>query len=222
MVVGRRLAGGGIVTSLVEPDEIRSTTDRVWPHEAGRLRLAWAGRLVDGKGIDRLLSALAVMAAAPASGAADVRLAMIGDGLARASLEAQAAGLGVADRVDWLGFIADRAPYLDALAAADVFVFPSTAEGFPKVALDAMAAGIPVLATPTGALEEAIAAGAVARLPADPAGIAATIDALVADPDRALVQRRAGTELVKAHTRPAEATRLVDRWRQRWPDLPWD
>ncbi len=221
VVVGRRLAGGGIVTSLVEPDEIRSTADRIWPHEAGRLRLAWAGRLVDGKGIDSLLAALAVMAAAPASGAADVRLAMIGDGPARPSLEAQAAGLGVADRVDWLGFIAERAPYLDALAAADVFVFPSAAEGFPKVVLDAMAAGIPVLATPTGALEEAIAAGAVARLPADPAGIAATIDALVADPDRALVLRRAGTELVKAHTRPAEAARLVERWQARWPGLPW-
>jgi hypothetical protein len=221
-VVGRRLGGGGIVTSLVEPAEIRSTGSRTWPREADRLRLAWAGRLVDGKGVDRLLSALAILAAAPAGRVVGVRLTMIGDGPARSSLEAHAARLGIADRVDWRGFIADRSAYLEALAAADVFVFPSTAEGFPKVILDAMAVGLPVLATPTGALDEAIAAGAVARIPSDPPGIASTIDLLVADPARALVLRRAGTELVTAHTRSAEAARLVDRWRQRWPDLPWE
>jgi glycosyltransferase involved in cell wall biosynthesis len=221
VVVGRRLAGGGIVTSLVEADEIRSTRSRVWPHEAGQLRLAWAGRLVDGKGVDQLLSALAILAAAPARGADVIRLTLIGDGPARPSLEAHAAKLGVADRVEWRGFIADRAPYLEALAAADLFVFPSPAEGFPKVVLDAMAAGLPALAMPTGALSEAIAAGAVARIPFDGAGIAAAIDLLLADPDRALVLRRAGTELVTAHTRPAEAARLVDRWQRRWPGLPW-
>jgi hypothetical protein len=221
VVVGRRLAGDGIVTSLVDAVEIRSTTSRTWPQLAGHLRLAWAGRLVDGKGIDRLLTALAILAAAPASGASGIRLTVIGDGPARPSLEAHAARLGVADRVEWRGFVADRAPYLDALAAADVFVFPSPAEGFPKVVLDAMAAGLPVLATPSGALAEAIAAGAIARIPSDGAGIAATIDLLVADPDRALVLRRAGTELVSAHTRSAEAARLIDRWQRRWPDLPW-
>ncbi len=221
VVVGRRLSGDGIVTSLVEATEIRSTTSRTWPHESGQLRLAWAGRLVDGKGVDLLLTSLAILAAAPASGAAGIRLTVIGDGPARPSLEAHAARLGIAERVEWRGFIAERVPYLEALAAADVFVFPSPAEGFPKVILDAMAAELPVLATPTGALEEAIAAGAVARLPSDGAGIAATIDLLVADPARALVLRRAGTELVKAHTRSAEATRLVERWQERWPDLPW-
>jgi glycosyltransferase involved in cell wall biosynthesis len=221
VVVGRRLAGDGIVTSLVEEDEIRSTASRAWPREPGHLRLAWAGRLADGKGVDRLLGALAIMAAAPARGASGISLTVIGDGPARSSLVAHAARLGVADRVDWRGFVADRAPYLAALAAADVFVFPSPAEGFPKVVLDAMAAGVPVLATPSGALDEAVAAGAVGRIPADPAGIAATIDLLVADPARARVLRRAGTALVAAHTRPAEATRLVERWQRRWPELPW-
>ena len=221
VAVGRRLAGDGIVTSLVEPDEIRSTRSRTWPREAGQLRLAWAGRLVDGKGVDRLLTSLAILAAAPARGTGSIGLTVIGDGPAWPSLDAHATRLGVADLVDWRGYKADRAPYLDALAGADVFVFPSPAEGFPKVVLDAMAVGLPVLATPTGALEEAIAAGAIGRLPDDPAGIAATIDLLVADPDRALVLRRAGTELVRAHTRPAEAARLVERWQERWPNLPW-
>ena len=49
IVVGRDLAGEGVVTSLVEANEVR-TQARDWPREPGRLRLAWAGRLADGEG----------------------------------------------------------------------------------------------------------------------------------------------------------------------------
>ena len=98
----------------------RSATDgrtEPWPRDAGRLRLAWAGRLVEGKGLEGLLAAVALLAATPPDAAAtrpSVGSAM-GSATARpgASLAAQAAGLGVADRVDWRGFVADRAAYLD-------------------------------------------------------------------------------------------------------------
>jgi glycosyltransferase involved in cell wall biosynthesis len=58
--------------------------------------------------------------------------------------------LGINERIHWLGYIADRAVYMEALASCDLFVFPSPAEGFPKVILDAMAAGLPVVAAPKG------------------------------------------------------------------------
>jgi glycosyltransferase involved in cell wall biosynthesis len=229
VVVGRGLGVGGIVTSLVEPAEIRPAAGRPWPARPGHLRLAWAGRLVEGKGLEELLTGLAILAAEPLDDpAAGVRLTLIGDGPARASLAAFAAKIGVTDRIDWRGFVADRGPYLEALAEADVFVFPSPAEGFPKVVLDAMAVGLPVLAAPSGELDGPIAAGAVGRIApngpgraANGPGIASAVDLLVADPVRVNVLRRAGTELVTAHTRPAEAARLVDRWRERWPELPW-
>ena len=221
VVVGRRLAGGGIVTSLVEAAEIRSTRSRTGPTRPGTSASPGPGGWWTARASTGCLALWRSWPRPPRAGPGGIRLTVIGDGPARPSLEAHAAKLGVADRVEWRGFMADRGPYLDALAAADVFVFPSPAEGFPKVVLDAMAAGLPVLATPSGALDEAIAAGAVARIPSDGAGIAATIDLLVADPDRALVLRRAGTELVTAHTRSAEATRLVERWQERWPGLPW-
>ncbi len=232
VVVGRELDGSGIVTSLVEPGEVRDRRDDPWPGTPGRLDLAWAGRLVDGKGLDELLAAIAMLAGtAPTRGgmaapggsgpALDVRLTVIGAGPARERLVGLAATTGVSDRVGWAGYLADRPSYLAALASADAFVFPSPAEGFPKVVLDAMAVGLPVLARPSGALAQ-LGPGRLELIPAgDPAGIVDAILRLTATPDRATSLRRAGREFAAAHTRHAEATRLVARWRVRWPELPW-
>ncbi|MEO5941427.1 MAG: glycosyltransferase, partial [Candidatus Limnocylindrales bacterium] len=133
IVVGRGIVHGrGIVTSLVVPGEIRDVGDGPWPASPARLRLAWAGRVAPGKGLEVLLDALALLVADEADGR-HVELVMIGDGPARASLEARAIALGVADRIEWLGYVADRKPYMKALASCDLFVFPSPAEGFPKV-----------------------------------------------------------------------------------------
>ncbi|HTG42560.1 MAG TPA: glycosyltransferase, partial [Methylomirabilota bacterium] len=154
IVVGRGIVdGGGIVTSLVEPDEIRDVSDAPWPAIPWRLRLAWAGRLAGGKGLEVLIDALALLVADEEEGHR-VELVIVGDGPARASLEARAQRLGIGDRIHWLGYVADRATYMEALASCDLFVFPSPAEGFPKVILDAMAVGLPVIASGAGSLAD--------------------------------------------------------------------
>jgi glycosyltransferase involved in cell wall biosynthesis len=223
IVVGRGVVdGGGIVTSLVEPDEVRDTLGASWPAIPWRLRLAWAGRLAQGKGLEVLLDALAVLVADEEAGHR-VELVVLGDGPARASLEAHAAGLGIADRIHWLGYVADRATYLDALAACDLFVFPSPAEGFPKVILDAMAVGLPVVATTAGQLQSlARNRIVVAAATEDPAVLAAVLMRTAGSPELAGRLRAGGRALAQAHTRPAEMARLVSRWRGWWPDLPWD
>ena len=161
VVVGRGIAGGrGIVTSLVDASEIRDVEAAPWPAIPLRLRLAWAGRLAPGKGLEVLVDALGILVAEEAEGHR-VELVILGDGPARASLEARATRLGVGDRIHWLGFIADRPTYLDALASCDLFVFPSPAEGFPKVVLDAMAVGLPVIASGAGSLAELSRGGVV-------------------------------------------------------------
>ena len=58
VVAGADLARGGVVSSLVEPDEIRSRHGDPWPAVAGSLRLVYAGRLAEGKGLDVLLDAV--------------------------------------------------------------------------------------------------------------------------------------------------------------------
>jgi hypothetical protein len=157
IVVGQGIVnGGGIVTSLVEPEEIRDTSGAAWPAIPWRLRLAWAGRLASGKGLETLLETLALLVGREQTGH-HVELVILGDGPARGSLESQATRLRIAERIHWLGFIGDRTTYMDALASCDLFVFPSPAEGFPKVVLDAMAVGLPVIATPSGQLEPLVA-----------------------------------------------------------------
>src|SRR6185503_18170179 len=100
----------------------------------------------------------------------------------------------------WLGYVADRPTYLDALASCDVFVSPSTAEGFPKVVLDAMAVGLPVVATPSGALDELVAGRRIVSAGGDADGLAAAVSALVQRPETARVLRERGLALAADHT----------------------
>ena len=84
-----------------------------------------------------------------------------------------------------------------------------------------MAVGLPVLARPSGALAQ-LGPGRVELIPADdPAAIVDAVARFTATPDRATSLRRAGHAFAAAHTRHAEATRLVGRWQARWPELPW-
>ncbi len=216
IIVGRDIvAGRGIVASLVQPAEIRDWGTTTWqPHRP--VRLAWAGRVARGKGLRTLIE---VLDALP-----DATLVMLGDGPERAAAERQARRAGVARRIEWHGYIADRAAYLGALAEADILLHPSPAEGFPKVVLDAMAVGLPVVAVPAGGLGELADAGLIAPVrrasKAHPA--TAAVMSLLQDPVRTEAMRERAAAFAAAHTAPAEAERLVTRLRRWFPELPWD
>lgn len=98
------------------------------------------GRLIRRKGHFDLLDAwVTVRADHP-----DTHLLMIGDGLAREPLDVRAASADVADSVHFLGF-RDDVPAL--LSMLDLFVFPSHFEGLPGALIEAMASGLPIVAT---------------------------------------------------------------------------
>jgi len=220
IVVGEDIVDGhGVVTSLVDESEIREPVGGPWPAIPWRLRLAWAGRLAPGKGLDVLIDAVASLVSEDAP--TQVELVILGDGPARAGLDAHAGRKGIADRIRWMGHVSDRSVYLDALAACDLFVFPSPAEGFPKVILDAMAVGLPVVATPAGSLGGLAAAGLIQPTGSRPDAVAAAVRALAGDARAALRLRTSGTAFAARHTRRAEAGRLVERWRDGFPSLPW-
>jgi glycosyltransferase involved in cell wall biosynthesis len=218
LVVGEDVVDGdGMVASLVEPDELRDPATRLWPPtDAAAIRLAWAGRLSDGKGLEALLSAVDL----------DRRLTLdiLGDGPDRERLRAIADASGARDRISWAGHLAERDAYLDRLAAADVFVFPSPAEGFPKVVLDAFAVGLPVVATRAGGLADLADAGLIDPIDRpDATSIRAALEGLrERDPAEVVAQRGRGHAFAAAHTRPTEAARLVAHWRRWWPGLPWE
>jgi glycosyltransferase involved in cell wall biosynthesis len=109
-----------------------------------------------------------------------------GDGPARAGLEAQAEKLNLGAHVRFLGARTDRP---ELLAAADALVLPSRREGLGVAALEAMAAGLPVVATRVGGLAEAVVDGRTGLLvePEDARALAAAIGTLVED--RSLAKR---------------------------------
>jgi glycosyltransferase involved in cell wall biosynthesis len=101
---------------------------------------------IPNKGIPYLLRAFA---SAPSS----ARLVIIGDGPERQDMEALAYDLGIKNRVSFTGFIPDAASLLPAF---DIFVFPSLKEGLPYVILEAIRAGVPVIATNVGGIPDLI------------------------------------------------------------------
>ena len=96
------------------------------------------GRLHFQKGYDILLNAFAEFCRL----VADWQLIIIGDGPLRESLQQQARDQGIAERVQWLGYLKDPFPYY---RAARLLVMPSRYEGTPNVLLEAMAQGLPAV-----------------------------------------------------------------------------
>src|SRR3712207_7194116 len=91
----------------------------------------------------------------------DLAVVLLGDGPLREALEKRGAGLGVGSAVRFPGHRADAR---QLLAAADVFVLPSRHEGMPLVALEAMEAGLPVVATRVIGSEEVVDDGVTGAL----------------------------------------------------------
>jgi glycosyltransferase involved in cell wall biosynthesis len=111
-----------------------------------------------------------------------VRYLVIGDGPERAALAALAAELGVADRVELAGQL-DPAEALRRARAAWLFVMPSTDEAFGVAYVEAMAAGIPAIASAGEPGPAEIGAGMELVPPGDPDALAATMGRLLSDPD---------------------------------------
>lgn len=142
------------------------------------LRLITAGRQEPGKGTDLIIAALAQLTEL------DVRLEIIGSGSALPALQQQAAAVAVADRVCFHGAL----PHQDVLARmqqASLFCFTSASEGFPKVVLEALACGLPVIASRLPVLAAVIGDKAGILLEnSSPDAVATAIRELAASPPR--------------------------------------
>jgi glycosyltransferase involved in cell wall biosynthesis len=153
------------------------------------------GRLCNVKGQRELIAAL------PRLARDDVTLVLAGEdveegGAFRDELEREARDLGVSGRVRFLGR-RDDVPAL--IAAVDVLVLPSWIEGLPLVVLEAMAAGVPVVATAVGGTAEALVDGETGLLvpPRDVDALGRALDELLADPERARRLGEAGRRRVR-------------------------
>ncbi|MFC5126093.1 glycosyltransferase [Pseudoclavibacter helvolus] len=145
-----------------------------------RWDVVFVGRMVEKKGVQDLLSALA------SPGLRNARVALIGDGPLREQLEAQAAELGL--KVAFLGMIPPQQVHRE-LAASKLLAAPSVTastgdtEGLPTVIVEAMALGVPVVATRHSGIPEAVREGFSGELvdEHDVAGLAQALEELIND-----------------------------------------
>ncbi len=117
-------------------------------HPSKAAVIGWVGRMVPVKGLSTLLKAVAAMAWTPPP-----TLLLIGDGPERASLEQLAESLGITERVRFLGFVENTWPFYKQM---DLFAFPSHLEGMPLALLEALGAGLPVVASSVGGIPHMI------------------------------------------------------------------
>ncbi len=174
------------------------------------LRLGYAGRIVEEKGLDDVLDAMG-------QSRAPVELAILGAGPHEAALRRRAAEL--AGRVTFRpwGEPEEVAAFLRGLHA---LVLPtrttsSVKEQFGRVIIEAQACGVPVIGSSSGAIPEVIGAGGWVVPERDPAALATLLERLAAAPDEVRARGEAGrANVARRFTLEAVAAELVGAWRQ--------
>ncbi|HEX6702183.1 MAG TPA: glycosyltransferase family 4 protein [Gaiellaceae bacterium] len=144
------------------------------------------GRLDRQKGFDVLLRALEELP--------EASLVLVGDGPERAALEAQASGTGLTGRVLFASWADEPRRHLTTF---DVFVLPSRFEGFPLSVVEAMLAGLPVVATAVGSVSESVREEETGLLvpPEDPHALSSALDRTLKAPELRAELGRRGREL---------------------------
>lgn len=197
--------GRGVVYNGIDPEQYRSAAPG---RDGGPLRLVTVGALAPRKGQEYGITALARLCDA----GVEARLVLVGAGPDQALLESLAQRLGIGRQVEFAGEHLDPRPFLEA---ADLFVFPSRQEGFSNALIEAMASGLPVVATNVGGNAEALGdAGGLIVPPQDSDALATAILELSAD-RKGLGAIGAGNRERVAHrfSLSASVRRLADWYR---------
>lgn len=194
----------GVDTTYFAPNEQKVTAPIEVKQASGKA--VFVGRLTTQKGVDLLLRAWAQLVEPR-------QLILVGEGAERSSLEALASELDL-DNVTFTGSTNDVRSYLQQ---ADLFVLPSRSEGIPNALLEAMACGLPVVASAVGGIPDVVQDGESGLLvpPDDVPALAGAIGRLLADSD---LRRRMGEKgrqrVVSDYSLKATTTRHLELYRE--------
>ena len=175
---------------LTAADLSRARRARLHRRFGGPLRILFVGRLVPTKNADVLISALARLEAKSVA----VRCDIVGDGPDRPRLEAQAARLGLSQRVSFSGGL-PLPEVLDRYERADVLVCASETEGWPKVIAEGMAFGLVCIGSDRGLMPWMLDEGRGLVVPAgNVEALAVALERVATDPEVARASARATEE----------------------------
>jgi glycosyltransferase involved in cell wall biosynthesis len=144
----------------------------------GKIIIGCVANFYKTKGLDVLINALAKLDAGTKE---KIVCAIIGEGPERQALESQIKDLGLQNMAKLLG---SRTEIPAAIKAFDIFVLASRKEGLPYTILEAMQAGLPIVATAVGGIPEALADAGILVSPENPEELAGTITSLLANADK--------------------------------------
>lgn len=207
-----RLYGGprhGVLPFAVATLPAADLAPGVREEEPGdEVRLLTVGRIEPEKAPATMIAALAALQGRDGR---RYRLTWVGTGRLADAARAEAERLGVADRLDLAGYVPFGPELVARYRDADLFVHVAVTEGTPQVLLEALGAGLPVVATDVGGVAGALEGGEAGLLvpPGAPDAVADAVAAAVADRPGRLARARRGLELARARTREHEAARVA-------------
>lgn len=198
-----RVIPNGVDTKLFHPEETaaeKDTTARLRTElGVGQRRvIVSVSRLVPKNGLDSLVQSMVHLR----KHHPDTTLVLVGGGAERSALESMAVKLGVGDVVVFAGKVPHEST-ADYLRLADAFVRPSRSEGLGSAFLEAMASGVPVVATPVGGIPDFLEheVNGLFCEPDDAQSVAAAIERVLTDAPLSRELADAGARLVDARYR---------------------
>jgi glycosyltransferase involved in cell wall biosynthesis len=171
------------------------------------------------KGTIKVIEALPeLMKSAPG-----VKLDIVGNGSYVSALKTRTRELGVEDRVAFRGHMPQPA-VLDALRQGDLFCYPTTAsEGFPKVVLEAMSTGLPIITTRVSVLPKLMESGAGLLMEDDsPSNVAQAVRDCLASPQCYLAMSAASAATAKTYSLERWGQFIGEELRRAWGPLKAD
>ncbi len=175
-------------------------------------RILAIGRLVPEKGQRYLLDAVASLVSKQVS----IRLVIVGDGPLAEELNNHAASLGIATSVDFVG-ARSSAQVRQHLREADIFVMPSISESMGVATMEAMASGVPAIATSVRGVPELVEHGVSGLLcpPSDAQALAESIALIVRNPELAdRIRVEARSKIDRYFNRDLCTIELIKMWRE--------
>ncbi len=181
------------------------------------VRLLWAGQLRPVKGLKYLLGALRLLL----DEGYEVCLTLLGDGEQRDELEEEVKRLELHDHVALAGYVAPGPSLSAYFESADLFVLPSLSEGVPKVLLEAMAHGLPIVATEVGGVPDLIRDGETGVLvpPQAPRQLTDAIARLLEHDDLRRTVSEQAVAFAREHTAAAEVARIGEGLHRAFPNV---